>query len=277
MFSSRDLNLDKYLIENQTIPHVTKMIFAQVTSLKTEKETRQDIIDKKLFQAGWDVNDRTQVIEEFEIEVEPRNEAREPSSPYHNLQFSDYVLLGKDAKPLAVVEAKKTCKDAALGREQAKQCCINIQKQKGGELPFCFYSNGLDTFFWDLDNYSPRKIVGFPTRDDLEHFQYIRRNRKPLTPEDIECSLGPEKLNEEINTWNDVYGIEERYKAKCCLENDGKYWIEQIFDEWAEDGRTPDDFLQTLNRQTSKRPYADNNFLKKAFLDGCQKAGLFDK
>ncbi len=157
--------------------------------MKTEKKTRQDIIDKKLFQAGWNVNDRTQVIEEFEIEVEPRNETREPPSPYHNLQFSDYVLLGKDAKPLAVVEAKKTCKDAALGREQAKQYCINIQKQKGGELPFCFYTNGLDTYFWDLDNYPPRKIVGFPTRDDLERFQYIRRNRKPLTQELIKTSI----------------------------------------------------------------------------------------
>lgn len=157
--------------------------------MKTEKETRKDIIDKKLFQAGWKVNDRTQVIEEFEIEVGPRNETREPSSAYHNLQFSDYVLLGKDAKPLAVVEAKKTSKDAALGREQAKQYCINIQKQKGGELPFCFYTNGLETYFWDLDNSPPRKVVGFPTRDDLERLQYIRRNRKPLTQELINISI----------------------------------------------------------------------------------------
>ena len=157
--------------------------------MKTEKETRKDIIDKKLSQAGWKVNDRTQVLEEFEIEVGPRNETREPSSPYHNLQFSDYVLLGKDAKPLAVIEAKKTSKDAALGREQAKQYCINIQKQKGGELPFCFYTNGLETYFWDLDNSPPRKVVGFPTRDDLERFQYIRRNRKPLTQELINISI----------------------------------------------------------------------------------------
>ncbi len=157
--------------------------------MKTEKETRKDIIDKKLSQAGWKVNDRTQVLEEFEIEVGPRNETREPSSPYHNLQFSDYVLLGKDAKPLAVVEAKKTSKDAALGREQAKQYCINIQKQKGGELPFCFYTNGLETYFWDLDNSPPRKVIGFPTRDDLERFQYIRRNRKPLTQELINISI----------------------------------------------------------------------------------------
>jgi type I restriction enzyme R subunit len=36
------------------------------------------------------------------------------------------------------VEAKKTSKDATLGREQAKQYCYNIRKDKGGELPFCF-------------------------------------------------------------------------------------------------------------------------------------------
>jgi len=38
---------------------------------------------------------------------------------------------------LAVVEAKKTSRDAAIGREQAKQYCYNIQKQLGGEaIPF---------------------------------------------------------------------------------------------------------------------------------------------
>uniref|UniRef100_UPI00242BEF46 hypothetical protein n=1 Tax=Aquipseudomonas alcaligenes TaxID=43263 RepID=UPI00242BEF46 len=38
-----------------------------------------------------------------------------------------------------------------------------------------------DLYFWDLENAPPRKVVGFPTRDDLERFAYIRRNRKPLT------------------------------------------------------------------------------------------------
>lgn len=40
--------------------------------------------------------------------------------------------------PMQVVEAKKTSKDPALGREQAKQYCRNIQKQFGVEIPFCF-------------------------------------------------------------------------------------------------------------------------------------------
>ncbi|MCG8669929.1 MAG: DEAD/DEAH box helicase family protein, partial [Pseudomonadales bacterium] len=86
-------------------------------------------------------------------------------------------------------EAKKSSKDAAIGREQAKQYCYNIQAQLGGELPFCFYTNGHELYFWDLENSPPRKVVGFPTRDDLERFAYIRRNSKPLTQEFINPSI----------------------------------------------------------------------------------------
>ena len=156
---------------------------------RTEAQTRAELIDSQLAQSGWNVKDPTQVIEEYDILTPLPLGVAEPHTPYEGHQFSDYVLLGKDGKPLAVVEAKKTSKDAALGREQAKQYCYNIQKQLGDELPFCFYSNGHEIYFWDLDNYPPRKIVGFPTRDDLERFQYIRRNRKPLTQELINTSI----------------------------------------------------------------------------------------
>ncbi|QQG65451.1 type I restriction endonuclease subunit R [Desulfobulbus oligotrophicus] len=157
---------------------------------KSEAQTRSELIDWQLAQAGWDVTNPTLVIQEFDILVAaPALTTAESPSPYAGHQFSDYVLLGKNGKPLAVVEAKKTSKDPALGREQAKQYCYNIQKQLGGELPFCFYTNGHEHYFWDLGNYPPRKIVGFPTRDDLERFQYIRRNRKPLTQELINTAI----------------------------------------------------------------------------------------
>ncbi len=156
---------------------------------KSEQQTRKEIIDKKLLAAGWNVADRSQVIVEFDIIVGLPEGISEPLTPYQGHQFSDYVLLGKDAKALAVVEAKKTGRDATLGREQAKQYCFNIQKQMGGELPFCFYTNGLELYFWDLNNYPPRRVAGFPTRDDLERLHYIRRNRKPLARELINSSI----------------------------------------------------------------------------------------
>jgi type I restriction enzyme R subunit len=155
---------------------------------QTESQTRQEIIDKKLAEAGWDVNDRTQVIEEHDIIVSSER-TKESRSPYAGHRFSDYVLLGKDGGILAVVEAKKTSKDAELGREQAKQYCYNIQSDKGGELPFCFYTNGHEIYFWNLEHYPPQKVFGFPTRDDLERFGYIRKNGKPLAYELINTNI----------------------------------------------------------------------------------------
>ncbi|MFB9107512.1 DEAD/DEAH box helicase family protein [Flavobacterium gyeonganense] len=157
--------------------------------MKNERHTRQSIIDIRLKDAGWNINDTTQVIEEFNIQVPLPDGVNEPGSKYEGHQFSDYVLLGKDGKPLAVVEAKKSLVDANIGKEQAKQYCINIQNERGGELPFCFVTNGHDIYFWDLGNYPPRKVHGFPTRDDLERYQYIRKARKPLASELINTSI----------------------------------------------------------------------------------------
>ena len=152
--------------------------------MKNEKDTRKEIIDQRLKQAGWIVGDLTQVVEEYSFEIND-TVVEEPSVPYGKIQISDYALLGKNGKFIGVVEAKKTSINPAIGREQAKQYCVNIQKKNGGELPFCFYTNGLEIYFWDIDNYPPRKIHGFPTRDDLERFQYIRKSKKKLADEFI--------------------------------------------------------------------------------------------
>lgn len=103
---------------------------------KSEAETRSELIGKQLAQASWNAKDPVQVVEEFDI----LTSAAEPSSWLGGHQFSDYVLLDKGRKPLAVVEAKRCNHAAAAGRKQAKQYCHSIQKQSGGELPFCFYT-----------------------------------------------------------------------------------------------------------------------------------------
>lgn len=71
--------------------------------MKNEKLTRKQIIDNRLKQAGWNVADRTQVVEEFNIIVEP-NLVQESTIPYAGHLYSDYVLLAKKGVPLAVVE-----------------------------------------------------------------------------------------------------------------------------------------------------------------------------
>ena len=182
--------------------------------MQNEKHTRKEIIDYRLKNAGWNVDDRTQVVQEFDIKVE-KNRVEEPQEQYGNKQFSDYVLLGKDSKPLAVIEAKKSSLDANTGKEQAKQYCINIQKQFGGELPFCFYTNGHDIYFWDLDNYPPKKVYGFPTRDDLERYAYIRKARKQLAGELINTKIAGR--NYQVASIRALMEAVEKRKRKFLL------------------------------------------------------------
>ena len=98
-----------------------------------------------------------------------------------------------------------------------------------------------------------------------------------ITPEDIQLEIGPDTLNEEISTWLDVYGLDERYKAKCCGEHDGKGWIREIVDESANFGQTPQQYLQGKLQTAENQPWVDVNFLRKPFLDACNEKGLFNK
>ena len=180
-----------------------------------EKYTRKEIIDKRLKAAGWEIHNRMQVVEEYELEVGLPDGVSEPFAPYQGKQFSDYVLLGKDGKPMAVVEAKKTSVDAAIGREQAKQYCSNIRKKFNCELPFCFYTNGHDIYFWDLENYPPKKVRGFPTLEDLERYTYIRKARKVLAGELINTKIAGRDF--QIRAIRSVMEAIEKRKRKFLL------------------------------------------------------------
>jgi len=156
----------------------------------SETDTRQQIIDQKLKLAGWDVSDPSQVIQELDIVLKNSSPVVfEPDpSPYAGHRFADYALVDK-GKPIAVVEAKRASKDAALGREQAIQYARNIQEIHGGPLPFISYTNGYDIYFQELEFYPPIKVHGFPSRSDLEWLQQRRDNRRPLSTELINTNI----------------------------------------------------------------------------------------
>ena len=156
----------------------------------TEAETRRELIDQKLRMAGWDLKNPAQVIEELDIDLAAAGVSvvADPKSPYSGHQFSDYGLL-LHGKPVAVVEAKRTSKDAELGQEQALQYARNLQKIHGGPIPLIFYTNGYDIFFWESDFYPPVKVHGFPSRDDLDWLQQRRETRRPLSVEMINTDI----------------------------------------------------------------------------------------
>lgn len=133
--------------------------------MPSESATRRDVVNVRLREAGWDVADRTQVVEEFFVSLSDDAQvvgSTAKADSIESAEFSDYVLLGKNGKPLAVVEAKRSSRSAELGREQAKQYCLNIQSKQGGELPFCFYTNGHEIFFWNLGKLLRKRSTASP-------------------------------------------------------------------------------------------------------------------
>ena len=83
--------------------------------MRSEAETRKELIDKKHDKAGWDVENRSQVIQEFDISVPLPEEVSEAHTEWEGHRFSDYVLLGRDGNPLAVVEARS--EERRVGKE----------------------------------------------------------------------------------------------------------------------------------------------------------------
>ncbi|MEG0772632.1 MAG: hypothetical protein RR409_04830 [Clostridium sp.] len=95
-----------------------------------------------------------------------------------------------------------------------------------------------------------------------------------LTPQDINITFGPTSLAEEFQTWNELFGINERYKAKCCSA-DAKHWVTQVLDESQNYGLTPIEFLRGKIKESERSPYSELNFLRKPFLEACEAQHIF--
>jgi type I restriction enzyme, R subunit len=146
--------------------------------MKTEAETRKDLIDEALRLAGWSLSDPAQVAQEYAIDVSLA--AEPPPEPWgDDIQYADYCLILR-GRIVAVVEAKRTSKEPQLGQEQGLQYAQRIQHLQGGALPFVLYTNGHETWLWESDYYPPVKVRGFPSPSDLEWLDQRRAAREPL-------------------------------------------------------------------------------------------------
>jgi type I restriction enzyme R subunit len=158
---------------------------------RNESATRTELIDTQLARAGWSKGRRT-LVEEFLLK------AAETEGIWGDDQFADYILLGTDGKPLAVVEAKRSSRDALAGKRQAADYADAI-KSKFGLDPFIFLTNGREIQFWDRDRYPPCKVAGFYTRDDLERLKHQKQYAVPLHEVTLNATIaGRDYQNEAI-------------------------------------------------------------------------------
>jgi type I restriction enzyme R subunit len=143
----------------------------------SEAETRDKFIDLLLHEAGWPLTeDRDR---EYPVTGMPN---------VHDTGYVDYVLWGDDGKPLGLVEAKRTKKSPALGKQQAKLYADCLEKAFG-QRPIIFYSNGYEHWLWDDQMYPDRAVQGFYTKDELLLLIQRRTSRKPLGEEPISDTI----------------------------------------------------------------------------------------
>ena len=93
--------------------------------------------------------------------------------------FVDYLLLGDDGFPVAVLEAKSEGLNPLVGKEQARKYA------KSQNCRFVILSNGNLHYFWDLERGNPYLITSFPTPDSVIGYKQITPNPQRLIEDQV--------------------------------------------------------------------------------------------
>ena len=171
----------------------------------SEFKTRKIYIDTMLQEAGW-IENETWI-----------NEVELPGMPNKSeVGYADYVLYDDTHKPLAVVEAKRTCKDVAVGRQQAKLYADILEKQCG-RRPVIFLTNGFETRI-DDGQYPERKVATIYSKRDLEKMFNLRRMRTSLKNVMVDKNIAGRYYQEgAIKAVADSFDVKNRRKALLVM------------------------------------------------------------
>ena len=138
----------------------------------SEFQTRKIYIDVDLKFMGWK-------FDGTDADVQEEYPVQGMAGVVGQMGYCDYVLLGKDGLPLAVIEAKRTSKDPNIGRKQAVLYADCLER-KFGRRPMMFTTNGFETYYWDDQSGPQRKVSGVFSKEDLQKLMNRRAERQEL-------------------------------------------------------------------------------------------------
>jgi type I restriction enzyme R subunit len=170
------------------------------------------LIDRQLAKAGWSDRHRN-TVEEYILKAPSTRASDSQEASTATDEFADYVLLGSQNTPLAIVEAKRSSRDAMAGKRQAADYGDRIRAEYGFD-PFIFLANGEEIWFWDREASAPYKVSGFFTRGDLERLVFLRQYRSPLN------QLGPNR-----NIVDRAYQIEAIKRITEALDQGQRHFL----------------------------------------------------
>ena len=171
----------------------------------SEYKTRKLYIDVMLTDAGW--TEGKDWLNEVELPGMPNKS---------EVGYADYVLYGNDGRPLAVLEAKRTCVDVSKGRQQAKLYADLLEK-KYGRRPVVFLSNGFETRI-DDGQYPERRVAAVYSKRDLEKLLNLRSMRASLKNIRVDQKIAGRYYQEAaVKAVCDSFGERNRRKALLVM------------------------------------------------------------
>ncbi|MBE5910122.1 DEAD/DEAH box helicase family protein [Pseudobutyrivibrio sp.] len=210
--AQKDLDLQKLREENESLKEALSSRRAEKQHTYVPKpldlseyKTRKIYIDSMLIDAGW--VEGKNWLNEVELEGMPNQS---------EVGFADYVLYDDSHKPLAVVEAKRTCVDVAKGRQQAKLYADIIEKESG-RRPVVFLTNGFDTRIVD-NQYPERKVAQIYSKRDLEKLYNLQSMKTSLNHVSIDKNIAGRYYQEAaIKAVCDAFDKKNRRKALLVM------------------------------------------------------------
>ena len=172
--AKRKLDLQKLIAENASLKEELsarrqeqQQTYVPKPLDLSEYKTRKLYIDSMLMDAGW--TEGKDWVNEVELPGMPNKS---------ETGFADYVLYDDMHRPLAIIEAKRTCVDVSKGRQQAK-LYADLLEQKYKRRPVIFLTNGFDTHIID-GQYPERKCAVIYSKRDLEKWFNLLSMRTSL-------------------------------------------------------------------------------------------------
>lgn len=171
----------------------------------SEYKTRKIYIDTMLMDTGW--TEGKNWINEVELPGMPNKS---------EVGYADYVLYDDAHRPLAVIEAKRTCVDVAKGRQQAKLYASILEKQYG-RRPVIFLTNGFDTRI-DDGQYPERRVSMIYSKRDLEKWFNLQSMKTSLKHITVDKNIAGRYYQEgAVKAVCDSFGDKNRRKALLVM------------------------------------------------------------
>lgn len=210
--ADNDVDLEKLIAENKALKEelTARRKEQQQTYVPkpldlSEYKTRKIYIDSMLLDAGW--IEGKDWLNEVELEGMPNKS---------ETGYADYVLYDDSHKPLAVIEAKRTCVGVDKGRQQAKLYADLLEKEFN-RRPVVFLTNGFETRIVD-NQYPERKVAAIYSKRDLEKLYNLQMMRTSLDHVSVDKDIAGRYYQEgAVKAVCDSFGRRNRRKALLVM------------------------------------------------------------